>query len=87
MRTKESVLLTLVLLIPFAVGAGTQDVDATPEPNGPVWDEEANGPLPRWRDGEYIRVAGTRDDVGSAAIGKLFLLPAGKSSNGTKRDR
>ena len=43
--------------------------------------------LPRWRDGEYIRVAGTRDDVGNAAIGKLFLLPAGKSSNGTKRDR
>lgn len=43
--------------------------------------------LRRWRDGEYIRVAGTRDDVGNAAIGRLFLLPAGKSSNGTKRDR
>ena len=43
--------------------------------------------LPRWRDGEYIRVAGTRDDVGNAAIGTLFLLPAEKSSDGTKRDR
>jgi agmatine/peptidylarginine deiminase len=51
MRTRKNLFPIVLLLIPFAVGAAMQDVDATREPNESVWNEEADGPLPRWRAG------------------------------------
>ena len=32
--------------------------------------------LRRWRDGDYIRIGGSHDEISSSAAGTLLLLPA-----------